>query len=94
MSELLDKINNIINQNIPEIKKDLVSKLNRLEDLFVFGDEEVVVFVEGHSYQPVASIVVSQNQVIVKFKDGFTKPLDELDSSSILVIYEYVILSD
>lgn len=94
MSTLLEKMNNIIFENLPEIEKDLFNYLNRIEEVFEFGDEEVMVFVEGHSYSYVSSIYVEDEILIVSFKGGFKKPLKELDASAILLIYEYVMMSN
>jgi len=110
MSELLEKLKTNIFENLPEILKDVHDKIVVLDDEFLFGDADIVVYIEGQGYVAITQIEVVNDEVIVRFKNKFdvwledlrflvlknesSKPLKELEAPAILAIYEYVMVSD
>ncbi|MDH6307412.1 hypothetical protein M2451_000561 [Dysgonomonas sp. PFB1-18] len=93
-----------------EMIQRLANKLNRYEEIFEFDCADIVIFTDEHNYAVVTSIKVSRNSVMVNYREkeiDFKKPniiklgkkehsikYRDLAPSSMLLIYEYVMLSD
>lgn len=111
MDVLMDSINADIKKKYQkEMIQRLADKLNRYEEIFEFGDADIVIFTGEHNYAVATSIEVSRNSVKVNYREkeiDLKKPniiklgkkehsvkYKDLEPSSMLLIYEYVMLSD
>jgi len=111
MDVLMDSINADIRKKYQkEMEQRLADKLNRYEEIFEFGDTDIVIFTNEHNYVIATSIEISRNSIKVNYREkeiDLKKPniiklgkkeysvkYKELELSSMLLIYEYVMLSD
>jgi|GEM_PF-3964704 len=93
-----------------EMEQRLADKLNRYEEIFEFDDADIVIFTNEHNYVIATSLEVSRKSVKVNYKEKeidikksniiklgkkeHSVKYKDLEPSSMLLIYEYVILSD
>ena len=107
----MDSINADIRKKYQkEMIQRIADKLNRYEEIFEFGDTDIVIFTNEHNYVIATSIEISRNSIKVNYREkeiDLKKPniiklgkkeysvkYKELELSSMLLIYEYVMLSD